>query len=507
MRNVIFNRWNVVALLVLVVIFSLAAYGIRVEMQQQSNRVSQSLIQISTRGYQTFLEQYFSGYTHVLEQLAGSALGFEKRTAINKNELAEVLQSDSTIAALAVRGEGWTQTLSNDSARDAMELMQQYLQSAHPEAFNGNVLFNRYLYLSISHPTAEDVRAAICIDLLRVHQHFIEKDIYTSIYQVILNARQECIYHPERYLIGQKYEIPERLLVSGQFNQRLYDSVHLEVSDYLQLPVFKTYKAMNLAGTEVLVLSVSPGFEIKEMVAEQEQSLFILFVLFLVLLVAIMIFGMMRWKREFLLRASTEQENLNLQLKHEKQKTDAVSMKLELLRSGLNSHFMFNSLGTVRALLSEGDGLARRMLSDLSKLYRYQLRIEGERTVSLHEELTFTRIYVDVINFRMSSSLEMDCGNLSDYAQCRVLPVSLQLLVENAIKHNVSSPQQPLHIHLSVKEGYVVVINQLRPKVAFVETSGKGLKNLSARYALITQRECLFKEENGCYVARIPIIK
>jgi LytS/YehU family sensor histidine kinase len=263
---------------------------------------------------------------------------------------------------------------------------------------------------------------------------------------------------------------------------------------------------MNFRNDTWFVLNVSPGFEVKDMVAEQERNMFLLFFLFLAMLLLIIVFSIINWKREFLLRANAEQEHLNLQLKHEKQKSETISIKLELLRSGLNSHFMFNSLGTVKALMRKNADAARDMLKDLSQLYRYQLTIEGEQMVTLQDELNFTQKYVDVINLRSNSSIVMNISGLNDYLDYKVLPVSLQLLVENCIKHNIASETQPLSIDIDLKEGRIIVENELRPKETIGEASGKGLKNLNARYKLLAEQECTFTIKNGRFIATMPLI-
>jgi sensor histidine kinase YesM len=346
----------------------------------------------------------------------------------------------------------------------------------------------------------------LLIDLYRLHDKFIRDNIYTSVYQVVINQFQQCIYHPDIEKVGKYYPLPDNLFNNGRYNYEQFDKLHLAQSDYLQLPVFIEYSSMPFREDEWIMLSVSPGFEVKDMIVEQERNMILLFLLFFSTLLGILMFGILHWKREFLLRSSAEQENLNLLLKHEKQKSETISFKLELLRSGLNSHFMFNSLGTVKALLNKDDAIARKMLTNLSQLYRYQLRTEGEQMVTLREELDFTQTYVDVINLRMSSSIRLKINNLPDYLDGKVLPVSLQLLVENCIKHNIATEKDPLVITIMVNEGRIFVINELRPKVAIVETNGKGLYNLNTRYALITQQECAFKKENGQFIASIPVI-
>jgi len=506
MRGILFNRWNMVALVLLVVVFSIGTYWIRQKMHLQSHVVSQSLIHGSTKGYQKFLDHYFDNYSRALEQLDDGWDLQNREITEMEAMLAALLKVDSTIVAVGVMEHNQLWELQVDSLPIPLPDMRDLLQPAKGAGQNAGILKERYLFVGGPMPKKPQCSRGMLIDLHRLHEQFIWDDIYTSVYQVIINQHQQCIYHPEIELVGKPYPLPANLFINGQPNARHFDSLHVAQSTYLQLPVFKEYNQMFFRGEEWVVLSVSPGFEVKDMIAEQERNLILLFLLFLAMLLGILIFGILRWKREFLLRASAEQEHLNLQLKHEKQKSETISIKLELLRSGLNSHFMFNSLGTVKALLSKNDEIARGMLSDLSKLYRYQLRIEGEHMVTLQEELTFTQTYVDVINLRMNSSIRMEITNLPDYLDCKVLPISLQLLVENCIKHNIASESNPLVITLTVKGGHIFVENKLRPKVAIVETSGKGLKNLNTRYALIAQQECTFKQENGRFIATMPLI-
>lgn len=506
MKSLFFNRWNMMALVLLVAIFTIGTYGIRQKMQQQSDIVSQSLIHGSTKGYQKFLDHYFQDYRRELDQLDIAWNTQKGKQPERRAPLNALLKTDSTIVAVGVLDHDQLFVTMADSLTIPLPDMRELFQSDQEASLNTSVLNERYLYVGGAMANNTQCRRGILIDLQRLHKQFIKNNVYTSIYQVIINQHQQCIYHPEIELVGKPYPLSERLFINGHFNDQLFDSLHVAPSEYLQLPVFKEYSRMLFSGEEWIVLSVSPGFEVKDMIAEQERNMIWLFALFLSVLIGIMLFGIMRWKREFLLRASTEQEHLNLLLKHEKQKSETISIKLELLRSGLNSHFMFNSLGTVKALLSKDEEVARGMLSDLSQLYRYQLRIEGEHMVTLKEELTFTQTYVDVINLRMNSAIQMELTNLPDYLDCKVLPVSLQLLVENCIKHNIASESQPLVITIKVKEGHLVVENELRPKLAIVETSGKGLKNLNTRYVLLTRQQCTFKKEKGRFIATIPLI-
>lgn len=506
MNKILFNKQSIIALIFLLVIFSLGTYWIRQKMHRQSTMVSQSVIHGSTKGYHKFLNHYFAGYDDVLKQLDDDWCRDNQGSDVRKLALNTLMKMDSAIVAVGVMDHGQLWQVHVDSLELPLHEMQRLLQASEQAVRNSCVLKERYLFVGGSiHETAQ-CRSGILIDLHGLHKQFIWGNIYTSAYQVVINQEQKCIYHPELKLVGKHYPLPDYLFRNGQYDLEQFDTLHSAQSAYLQLPVFKEYNRMQFRGEEWVVLSVSPGFEVKDMVAEQERNMLLLFLLFLITLLGILVFGVVHWKREFLLRASAEQDHLNLMLKHEKQKSDTISIKLELLRSGLNSHFMFNSLGTIKALLSKEDKIARGMLTDLAQLYRYQLRIEGEYMVTLQEELTFTQTYVDVINLRMNSSVQMEILNLSDYLDYKVLPISLQLLVENCIKHNIASEHEPLVITIQVKEGRIFVENKLRPKVAIVETSGKGLKNLNTRYMLIAHEACTFKEEDDKFIASIPLI-
>ncbi len=507
MYRILFNKRNIVALVILVVVFSLGTYGIRQQMHQQYNHDSQSLIHASTKGYQKFLNYYYKSYDRVLETLDYEWNGADNIDTGLRGNMETILEMDSTIVAVGAMLHNQLWEIHEDSLEVPLPDMRSLLQPEDRDGRQSIVLKERYLFVGGDYVRNDSQYArGIIIDLYRLHEKFIRDNIYTSVYQVVINQFQQCIYHPEIEKVGKHYPLPDYLFNNETYNYEQFDTLHLAQSDYLQMPVYIEYSSMPFRGNEWIVLSVSPGFEVKDMIVKQERTMVLLFLFFLSTLLGILMFGILHWKREFLLRSSAEQENLNLLLKHEKQKSETISVKLELLRSGLNSHFMFNSLGTVKALLSKDDEIARKMLSNLSHLYRYQLRTEGEQMVTLRDELGFTQTYVDVINLRMNSSIRLEINNLSDYFESKVLPVSLQLLVENCIKHNIATEKDPLVITIKVTEGRIFVINELRPKVALVETNGKGLNNLNIRYTLITQKECTFKKENGQFIASIPVL-
>lgn len=506
MYKILFNKRNVITMVLLLIVFSFGTYWIRNKMHHQYQLVSQSLIHGTTKGYQKFLNSYFDTYNQVFDQI-DHEINSEENVENNLAILNTLLKMDSSIVAIGVLDDTGLLEVHRDNMEVTLPDLGALLTKKADNNQNTYIVEERYLLLRKFSDLNKEYARGVLVDLHQLHRKFIKDDVYTSVYQVLINSYQQCVYHPDIDKVGKDYPLPDYLLSQGGYDHSQFDTLRLDQSDYLQMNVYKEYQSMIFHGEEWVVINVSPGFEIKDMIADQERNMFFLFVLFLSTLLGILMYGILRWKREFLLRSSAEQENLNLLLKNEKQKSETISIKLELLRSGLNSHFMFNSLSTVQALLSGRDEAARNMLKKLSHLYRYQLRTEGEAMVPLSDELKFTQTYVDVINIRMNSSIRVEMDGLDKFLDSRVLPVSLQLLVENCLKHNIASESNPLIIKMIVKDERIVVINELRPKVALVESNGKGLMNLNTRYMLICKRECTFKKENGEFIASIPLIE
>lgn len=182
-------------------------------------------------------------------------------------------------------------------------------------------------------------------------------------------------------------------------------------------------------------------------------------------------------------------------------------LELHLLKKQLDPHFLFNSLGFVRGQIDENPTAAKQSLCDLSLAYRYILSHSMGEKVYISEDIRFIRIYTGFItmrypghfNFKIDPNLDEDL----DY----ILPYVVQMLVENAVKHNKHSVETPLTIEIKDDFGYVVVSNSYNP-VAIIEESYKvGLENIRRRYKLIFHRHVHVSQENEKFTVKIPIIK
>ena len=167
-----------------------------------------------------------------------------------------------------------------------------------------------------------------------------------------------------------------------------------------------------------------------------------------------------------------------------------LQSQLETLKNQVNPHFLFNSLNTLTALIPEDPDLAVRFVQKLAKVYRYILEIRELQTVSLADELAALRAYNFLLQIRFGNNLCIQL-DLPDHRLCdRVVPLSLQMLVENAVKHNIISTHKPLRIRVFIEHDRIIVQNNLQRKGQFTtdeadDSTGVGLQNIRNRYQLL----------------------
>jgi LytS/YehU family sensor histidine kinase len=182
--------------------------------------------------------------------------------------------------------------------------------------------------------------------------------------------------------------------------------------------------------------------------------------------------------------------------------------ELEALKNQIDPHFIFNSLNTLSYLITK-DPLNARLYNDtLARVYRYILSNKEKDLVLLKEEIEFISNYFYLIKIRFSEAVNMMI-EINDLAAEDFLipPISMQALVENAIKHNEFNDKVPLGINVSVSSNYVVVKNVVNPKSYAVPTSGIGLTNLDNRYKLITKRNIIIENNFKMFSVKLPILK
>lgn len=185
-----------------------------------------------------------------------------------------------------------------------------------------------------------------------------------------------------------------------------------------------------------------------------------------------------------------------------------VEAELEALKSQLDPHFIFNSLNTLSYLITSAPQSARLYNDTLAKVYRYILSNKDRDLVLLKEELDFIGNYFYLLKIRFAEGINMNI-EISDLASEDFLipPISLQTLVENAIKHNEFSEKHPLDIQIDVLANHIIIQNPVRPKEQAAPSNKIGLKNLDNRYKLITQKRIVIENNFKHFSVKLPLLK
>ena len=182
-------------------------------------------------------------------------------------------------------------------------------------------------------------------------------------------------------------------------------------------------------------------------------------------------------------------------------------IKFEVLKSQINPHFMFNSLNVLSGLIETDVSKAQEFIDEFSVIYRYVLETIEKPVVTLNEELKFVRSYFFLQEMRYGNSLRLNVDIPADLLNNFLPPLSLQVVLENAIKHNSVSNSNPLEIDIYSENGRLIVRNTVQPKVSSGKSTRLGQNNMVKRYAMISDEVPQFKLKTNHYIAELPLLK
>lgn len=187
-------------------------------------------------------------------------------------------------------------------------------------------------------------------------------------------------------------------------------------------------------------------------------------------------------------------------------KVEMMAYKYESLRNQINPHFLFNSFNVLSDLVYADQAMAVKFINQLSELFRYVLDSRDKELVSLADELDFMKSYIYLLKTRFEDKLELNIG-LNAEPDELIVPMTLQLLVENAVKHNEISEAYPLQINIRRDSSYLEVENTLRVKKVGENSKNTGLKNIIQQFSYFTDRQIEVNATDGKFLVRVPILK
>ncbi len=201
-----------------------------------------------------------------------------------------------------------------------------------------------------------------------------------------------------------------------------------------------------------------------------------------------------------------KRNNLEKEIIKEAVKAESATAQFETLKNQLDPHFLFNSLNVLTGLIEENPDKAIDFTTSLSKIYRYVLEQKSKELIPVQEEINFAKTYISLLKLRFENSIDFQLETETFTDQEFIVPLSLQILLENVIKHNSASEQKPLKIRIYQEERNLVIENSLQRKDSFKDSTGVGLKNIINRYQLISNREVEINHNDALFIVKLPIL-
>lgn len=182
--------------------------------------------------------------------------------------------------------------------------------------------------------------------------------------------------------------------------------------------------------------------------------------------------------------------------------------KYDLLKTQINPHFLFNSLNSLSSLIIENPQQAEKFTDEMSNVYRYLLRNNDTDLATLAAELKFIRSYSNLLTTRYGEGFRLHINVPESYHDYLIPSLTLQLLVENAVKHNTVQKKQPLEVIISMSEdGQLSVENNVQKKTTTVISNGVGLSNINSKFKLLNQKGISITESNDSFRVLVPLLR
>jgi sensor histidine kinase YesM len=288
--------------------------------------------------------------------------------------------------------------------------------------------------------------------------------------------------------------------VNAQINKQLQEKLPWQNNPIKR---FITQSFLESFGTNLFVVSLFIAFRYVQLthlnieIYVQYRTVLIQFILFAIVIELNVVADLARYLLKQWHQSKLQQETFD---------KEKAQFNLELLRNQINPHFLFNNLNTLSALIYEDQDKASDFLRMLSKVYRNILEYKNKETVTLSEELAFFENYYQLLSIRFNEMILVEKNIDESMMQKQMIPLTLQLVMENAIKHNVVSKNHPLKITIETKRNYLFVSNVIQKKESLEFSSGLGLKILSSRYAFLSDSPFEVIKTDSTFTLKIPLL-
>jgi tetratricopeptide (TPR) repeat protein len=310
------------------------------------------------------------------------------------------------------------------------------------------------------------------------------KAVIVSYYRNMAYLHKQQHLYKEAYSYLDKYtELNDSLITEEQVNK---------------LSEMESKFQVDIKNSELIVLNKDK--QLKESELKQQKKWRYLLILLLSIVCVLLFISYRNVKLKQQVNKNLEAENLFLQNEH-------VMAQYETLRNQINPHFLFNSLNALATLIKSDPDNAVEFTTIFSRLYRSVLELKDHSVITLSEELRLVEDYIYLQKIRFAENLHIERTIKAEFLKDYVPPFCIQMLIENAIKHNIISDEFPLYIRLYTQGDWFVVTNTIKPRTNKLESTGVGIKNIQERYRIMSNKVPEFSLKNDIYIAKIPLLK
>lgn len=353
------------------------------------------------------------------------------------------------------------------------------------------------------------VRYGYDVDLKSLQSYFANINKNLPNYAFVFDENGTVLYHPEVKLLEKNvFRITNMTPEDTTFINDEFYGKKIALSEYLKLDIVRYTKRLNVKNTNWYVSVNSPkdiGSEDVDAVKKYASLIYVITTSILILFFYLFtIFN----KKTFKEKAILSKEKNKLLLENEKINKEKALIQLQQLKEQINPHFLFNSLNSLYMLIDGDTAVARKFTLNLSKIYRYLINPPLQNIVTLQEELLFIEkyIFLQQTRFKDEFVFEVDIIDDESVLSKKVPYLAFQIVIENAIKHNIASDGNPLKITIEIKENEVIIINNVNEKPSFGQESKFGHKYLESIYSYYSKNDFQAYKKDGKFTCILPLI-
>jgi sensor histidine kinase YesM len=364
------------------------------------------------------------------------------------------------------------------------------------------------IYFKLVSKSKTTVRYGYAINLKSLHHYFSTVDENAPNYAFVFDKNGVCIFHPDAELLGKNIFKTTNLVASDTiFGAKKDYSEKVVLSEYLKLDVVRFTKKLDVKGSDWYISINFPKMIADENVTLVKKYAFLIYLITTAILVLIFYLFTRVNRSTYIEKEKLTEEKNTLLLENEKINKEKALIQLQQLKEQINPHFLFNSLNSLYMLISSNGQTAKKFTLNLSRIYRYLIDPPEENIVPLKDELLFIEKYIFLQQTRFKEELVFTITIENELALAKKIPyLSFQIVLENAIKHNLATLEMPLNIQIIIKEKQAIVINNLQKKPNTEPSTKFGLNYLRSIYNYYSQNDFEAYEKEGFFICIFPLI-